>query len=233
MQHCCILQYDFITVFITAGVRREPPLNAGTINIIVCSSEGMEDAALLESVMVIAEAKAEALQAMDLPLTGTPTDAVIVGCEGTIRPRYAGQLTDPGLRIRESVLHGIPEAVRRYDAGRSICTLLIFHLQPFQRRALGGMDPKRLPLLSLPLDKMMSNIQEIRARGGRIIAVAREGDTELPKVAERTIFVPPTLDPLVPIIAVLPLQLLAYHIAVLRGCDVDRPRNLAKSVTVE
>jgi len=116
MQHCCVLQYDFITVFITAGVRREPPANAGTINIIVCSSEGMEDAALLESVMVIAEAKAEALQAMDLPLTGTPTDAVIVACEGTIKHRYAGRNTDPGRRIRESVLHGIPEAVRRHDA---------------------------------------------------------------------------------------------------------------------
>jgi len=116
IEHCCVLQYDFITVFITAGVRREPPVNAGTINIIVCSSEGLEDAALLESVMVISEAKAEALQAMDLPLTGTPTDAVIVGCEGPIKHRYAGRLTDPGRRIRETVLHGIPEAVGRHDA---------------------------------------------------------------------------------------------------------------------
>jgi adenosylcobinamide hydrolase len=116
MQHCCVLQYDFITVFITAGVRHEPSANAGTINIIVCSSEGMEDAALLESVMVISEAKAEALQAMDLPLTGTATDAVIVGCEGPIKHRYAGRLTDPGRRIRESVLYGIPEAVRRHAA---------------------------------------------------------------------------------------------------------------------
>ncbi|HET6580343.1 MAG TPA: adenosylcobinamide amidohydrolase, partial [Methanoregula sp.] len=116
MQHCCVLQYDFITVFITAGVRREPPANAGTINIIVYSSEGLEDAALLESVMVISEAKAEALQAMDLPLTGTPTDGVIVGCEGPIKHRYAGRLTDPGRRIRDTVLHGIPEAIRRHDA---------------------------------------------------------------------------------------------------------------------
>ncbi len=116
IEHCCVLQYDFITVFITAGVRREPPTNAGTINIIVCSSEGLEDAALLESVMVISEAKAEALQAMDLPLTGTATDAVIVGCEGPVKHRHAGRLTDPGRRIRETVLHGIPEAVRRHDA---------------------------------------------------------------------------------------------------------------------
>jgi adenosylcobinamide hydrolase len=116
MQHCCVLQYDFITVFITAGVHRVPQVDAGTINIIVCSSEGMEDAALLESVMIISEAKAEALQAMDLTVTGTPTDAVIVGCEGPIKHRYAGRLTDPGRRMRESVLHGIPEAVRRQDA---------------------------------------------------------------------------------------------------------------------
>ena len=83
------------------------------------------------------------------------------------------------------------------------------------------------------LDKMLSNVQEIRARGGRILAVAREGDERLPQLAEHTIFVPSTLDPLVPVLAVIPLQLLAYHIAVLRGCNVDRPRNLAKSVTVE
>ena len=83
------------------------------------------------------------------------------------------------------------------------------------------------------LSKMLSNVQEIRARGGRIVAVAREGDREMERLAEHTMFIPPTLDPLVPILAVIPLQLLAYHIAVQRGCDVDRPRNLAKSVTVE
>jgi adenosylcobinamide hydrolase len=116
MHHCCVLQYDFITVFITAGVRRESPAPAGSINIIAYSSEGMEDAALLESVMVIAEAKAEALLGMDLPLTGTPADGVIVGYEGSIQHSSAGRLTGPGRRIRESVLHGIPEAVRRHDA---------------------------------------------------------------------------------------------------------------------
>jgi len=83
------------------------------------------------------------------------------------------------------------------------------------------------------LEKMASNVQEIRARGGRILAVAREGEQEISKLAEHTITIPPTLDPLVPILGVIPLQLLAYHIAVKRGCDVDRPRNLAKSVTVE
>jgi adenosylcobinamide hydrolase len=116
MHQCCVLQYDFITVFITAGVRRDPPEPAGSINIIAYSSEGMEDAALLETVMVIAEAKAEALLAMDLPLTGTPADGVIVGYEGSIQHSNAGRLTEPGRRIRESVLHGIPEAVRLHDA---------------------------------------------------------------------------------------------------------------------
>ena len=67
VQQCCILQYDYVTVFITAGVRREPPANAGTINIIVCSNEGMEDAALLETIMVATEAKAEALTGNGLP----------------------------------------------------------------------------------------------------------------------------------------------------------------------
>ena len=116
VQRCCILQYDYITVFITAGVRRQPPSEAGSINIIVCSNEGMEDAALLETIMVVTEAKAEALQAMGLPLTGTPADTVIAACEGEIRHWYAGRGTEPGLRIRETVLHGIPEAIRRHDA---------------------------------------------------------------------------------------------------------------------
>ena len=83
------------------------------------------------------------------------------------------------------------------------------------------------------LDKMLSNVEEIRARGGRIIAMAREGDSELPELAEHTFYLPPTLDGLVPILGAVPLQLLAYYVAVERGCDVDRPRNLAKSVTVE
>jgi glucosamine--fructose-6-phosphate aminotransferase (isomerizing) len=82
-------------------------------------------------------------------------------------------------------------------------------------------------------DKMLGNINEIRARSGRIIAVAQEGDAEIAGLAEETIFLPRTLDPLVPILAVIPLQMFAYFVAVARGCDVDKPRNLAKSVTVE
>jgi glucosamine--fructose-6-phosphate aminotransferase (isomerizing) len=81
--------------------------------------------------------------------------------------------------------------------------------------------------------KIVSNVEEVKARGGRVIAVVTEGDTGLATLAEHRIEVPETLDLLTPILTVLPLQLLAYHIAVRRGCNVDQPRNLAKSVTVE
>lgn len=82
-------------------------------------------------------------------------------------------------------------------------------------------------------DKVLSNVREIKARGGRIIAVTTEDCTELSKYADDVIFVPKVNPMLMPLITCVPLQLLAYHIAVLRGNDVDRPRNLAKSVTVE
>ena len=82
-------------------------------------------------------------------------------------------------------------------------------------------------------EKIMSNAEEIRARKGRIIAVVSEGDTRFRNIAEDCIEIPKTEDLLSPLLSVIPLQLFAYHIAVLRGCDVDRPRNLAKSVTVE
>ena len=82
-------------------------------------------------------------------------------------------------------------------------------------------------------DKVMANLQEIKARGGPVIAVVCEGDTEATGLADDINAVPACEDYLQPIVSVIPLQLLAYHIAVLRGCDVDKPRNLAKSVTVE
>ena len=82
-------------------------------------------------------------------------------------------------------------------------------------------------------EKVVSNIQEVKARKGRIIAVVTEGDDVIPGMAEFTIEVPATSEALMPLVSVVPLQLLSYHIAVLRGCNVDQPRNLAKSVTVE
>jgi glucosamine--fructose-6-phosphate aminotransferase (isomerizing) len=82
-------------------------------------------------------------------------------------------------------------------------------------------------------DKVMSNIAEVRARGGHVIAVATEGDTEIRHYAEDVLYVPDVPECLSPMLTVIPLQLMAYHAAVLRGHDVDKPRNLAKSVTVE
>jgi len=82
-------------------------------------------------------------------------------------------------------------------------------------------------------DKMVGNIEQVRSRGGKVIAIATEGDAEIAEKADDVIYIPPSSRYLTPILAVIPLQLLAYHIAVLRGCDVDQPRNLAKSVTVE
>ncbi len=82
-------------------------------------------------------------------------------------------------------------------------------------------------------EKILSNMQAVKARGGRIIAITSEGDDQVEKMADEVIEIPRTLPHLTPILSVVPLQLLAYHIAVERGCHVDQPRNLAKSVTVE
>ena len=82
-------------------------------------------------------------------------------------------------------------------------------------------------------EKVVSNIMEVKARKGKIIAIVTEGDTKVKDIAEHVIEIPETEDALVPLLSTLPLQLLSYHIAVMRGCNVDQPRNLAKSVTVE
>ncbi|MCL6528156.1 MAG: SIS domain-containing protein, partial [Thermaceae bacterium] len=97
---------------------------------------------------------------------------------------------------------------------------------------------ERLPVVVLATqspfyEKTVSNIQEVRARGGRVIAVASEDDTEVQKSAQDVIYVPRTHPLLAPVVSVVPLQLLAYETAVHLGRDVDQPRNLAKSVTVE
>ncbi|HEX6466408.1 MAG TPA: glutamine--fructose-6-phosphate transaminase (isomerizing) [Terriglobales bacterium] len=92
---------------------------------------------------------------------------------------------------------------------------------------------KNDPGSSLRYEKTVSNIQEVTARSGKVIAIATEGDTEIEESADEVLYVPPAPELLLPILEVVPLQLLAYHIAVRRGCDVDQPRNLAKSVTVE
>jgi glutamine---fructose-6-phosphate transaminase (isomerizing) len=95
--------------------------------------------------------------------------------------------------------------------------------------AKDSLDPRS----QMRYEKMLSNIQEVRAREGIVVAVASEGDAHIADIADHVIYVPELSDYLIPILLPVPLQLLAYNIAVLRGCDVDQPRNLAKSVTVE
>ena len=119
VQNLCVIQYDFVTVFITAGIHKEPANTTGTINIIVCSSEGIEDSALLSLVMVATEAKDDALRDAGYATSGTPTDAVIVACESVVTHRYAGRSTEAGRRVREAVKKGVPEALRRSSAGGS------------------------------------------------------------------------------------------------------------------
>ena len=98
-------------------------------------------------------------------------------------------------------------------------------------------DEKTPTVILIPNDalyeKTVSNLQEIKARKGPIIAIATQGNENIAKQVDDVIFVPETCEPIFPLLGVVPLQLLAYHIAVIRGCDVDKPRNLAKSVTVE
>jgi len=89
------------------------------------------------------------------------------------------------------------------------------------------------PLSVVRYEKTMSNLKEVKARSGQVIALATEGDEEIKEAADHVIYIPPAPEELAPILEIVPLQLLAYHIAVRRGCDVDQPRNLAKSVTVE
>ena len=97
---------------------------------------------------------------------------------------------------------------------------------------------ERMPVVALTprdacYDRMMGNVEEVRARGGRVIAVCDRGDHEMSRRADHVLFVPAAAELLAPLVTVIPLQLLSYHVAVLRDCDVDQPRNLAKSVTVE
>jgi glucosamine--fructose-6-phosphate aminotransferase (isomerizing) len=97
---------------------------------------------------------------------------------------------------------------------------------------------EQMPVIAIAMkdvlyDKVFSNLQEVKARKGRLITIASEGDDQLHRISEEVIYIPHTIHELQPLLSVIPLQLLAYHVADLRGLDVDQPRNLAKSVTVE
>jgi glucosamine--fructose-6-phosphate aminotransferase (isomerizing) len=102
---------------------------------------------------------------------------------------------------------------------------------------LAMIDPDTPTVFLLPkaalYEKVMSNLEEVKARGGPVIAIATEGDEDVAARAEDVVYVPEVPEYLQPLVSVVPLQLLAYHIALLRERDVDKPRNLAKSVTVE
>ena len=96
-----------------------------------------------------------------------------------------------------------------------------------------GMPVVFLATKGLQYEKVISNIEEVRARGGEVIAVATEGDSHINRYSDHVVYIPDAPEPLQPLLSVIPLQLLAYHAACIRGCNVDKPRNLAKSVTVE
>lgn len=110
-----VLQYDFITVFLAAGIPENGNEEATDITIIVCSGEGLEDAALLEAIAVATEAKTEALLASGCTISGTPMDAVISACEGPLKHTVAGRNSEAGRRIREAVMQGIYEACRNSE----------------------------------------------------------------------------------------------------------------------
>lgn len=115
MRCLCIMQYDFVTVFVTAGVTNPnpDPNLPHTINIIVTSREGLSDSALLETIITVTEAKAQALRSLGYEFTGTTTDAVAVACEGETVHTYAGTFTEVGRRVYASVLRGVQEALAR------------------------------------------------------------------------------------------------------------------------
>jgi adenosylcobinamide hydrolase len=113
MRNLCILQYDFITAFVTAGIKGDQQSPAHTINIMVFSAEGLAPGALLESMIVATEAKVQALHERGYSLTGTGTDAVVTASEGEIQHFYAGTLAEPGRRIYAAVQQGVSEALKR------------------------------------------------------------------------------------------------------------------------
>jgi adenosylcobinamide hydrolase len=125
MQNLCVLQYDYITVFVTAGISNPnpDPAKPHTINIIVTSDESMLDAALLETIMIATEAKANALRNLDRDFTGTTSDAVVVAAIPDIEPKhlYAGTFTEVGRRVYDAVFMGVITSIDRYE-GRVLRT---------------------------------------------------------------------------------------------------------------
>ena len=111
----CVLQYDFVTVFIIAGIRNVTSDTDSHVNIIICSGEGLADAALLQMIIVATDAKAEVLKEKGFSITGTPADAVIVASEGKEKHRYASRVRGIGKRVHDAILYGLPEALHRHE----------------------------------------------------------------------------------------------------------------------
>ena len=136
-----------------------------------------------------------------------------------------------------------PAANRRRHPAQAYLVLLDIRMPKVDgtevlKRLKADPELRTMPVVVLTLagrryEKILSNVEEVRARGGYIIAVAAEGDTQILEKAREVFFIPETSEDLSPLLGIVPLQLLAYYIALMRGCDVDQPRNLAKSVTVE
>ncbi|MDD1674152.1 MAG: adenosylcobinamide amidohydrolase [Methanomicrobiales archaeon] len=127
MRHLCILHYDYIAVFITAGVQRKGE-NTHTINIIVHSSQCLAAGAQLGAIITVSGAKAEALRCLGYDCTGTPTDAVVIACEGEEIHEFAGPVSEAGKRIYEAVRFGVQEAIQRHEGNveRKTPSMFIF-----------------------------------------------------------------------------------------------------------
>ena len=115
LQNLCVLQYDFITVFITAGIRSGTGADFATINILTCSSQGMSDEALYETIHVATDAKSEALQGFGSGISSANTESIVAACEGLEEHHDAGRLTETGKRVYSAVRFGIQEVLKRFE----------------------------------------------------------------------------------------------------------------------
>jgi adenosylcobinamide hydrolase len=115
VESVCIMQYDFLTLFVAAGASPGAGESPVPVSMIVCSREGMTDAALLEAIMTATAAREEALRSAGRLTGGSTSDSVIVACEGEVQHRSAGSASEIGMRLREAVLSGVPEALARHE----------------------------------------------------------------------------------------------------------------------
>lgn len=115
LQNLCVLQYDFITVFITAGIRSGTGGDFATINILTCSSQGLSDDALYETIHVATDAKSEALQGFGSGISSENTKSILAACEGAEEHQDAGRLTETGKRVYSAVRFGIQEVLKRFE----------------------------------------------------------------------------------------------------------------------